>query len=469
MFQVGEEVLSLGKIAFPIVLTTLLIYSRSVISMLFLSHLGKVELAGGSLALSCANITGHSLLKGLCMGMDPIAGQAFGAKRYHILSQVYQKTLCILLICCVPISIVWYNVEPIFLHLGQNPEISKVARTYLVYAIPELLAQACLQPLRSFLRTQGLTGPLTIAAICATVLHLPINYIFAIYFNLGVKGVSLALACNTLNLNLGLLIYIVSSRERIKPWENFSISGFLQGWKPLLLLAIPSCVSVCLEWWWYEIMLFLCGLLSNPEASIAAMGILVQTTSLLYVFPFALSCSLTTRVGHALGARQPSRAQWTTIIGIIMAFGYGIFASIAMWSLKSIWSKMFTSDLTIGNLITLALPIIGLCEIGNAAQTAGCGVLTGTARPKDGVKINLCSFYLVGLPVAVLLTFRVEIGFRGLWFGLLAAQGTCVCLMIYTLIKTDWKHQAKRAEELTLNAGQSNGNEDLETGLISGE
>ncbi|KAL5806743.1 hypothetical protein ACOSQ3_029634 [Xanthoceras sorbifolium] len=434
--------------------------------MLFLSHLGKVELAGGSLALGCANITGNSVIKGLCMGMDPICGQAFGAKRFHILSQVYQKTLCLLLLVCIPISFVWLNAEPIFLKLGQDPDISRVAKTYIIFTIPELLAQAALQPMRSFLRTQGLTSPLSIAAIGAVVLHLPINYIFAIHLKLGIKGVALALACNTINLNLGLLIYVLVSKTPLKPWHNFTVSSFFQGWRPLLALSLPSCFSVCLEWWWYEIMLFLCGLLHNPEASVAAMGILVQTTSLLYVFPFAMSCSLTTRVGHALGARQPSRAQWTSIIGIIMAIGFGLSAAVVMTLLKSLWGKMFTDDPQILDLISAALPILGLCEIGNSPQTAACGVLTGTARPKDGVRINLFSFYVVGLPVAILVTFKFQFGFRGLWFGLLAAQVSCVCLMVYTLIRTDWKHQAKRAEELTLSAGD---NVDLETGLISSE
>ncbi|KAK3227484.1 hypothetical protein Dsin_007346 [Dipteronia sinensis] len=466
LHEVGEEVMSLGKIAFPIVMTTLLIYSRSVISMLFLSHLGRVELAGGSLALGCANITGNSVIKGLSMGMDPICGQAFGAKRFHILSQVYQKTMCLLLLVCIPISLLWLNVEPIFLKLGQDPEISRVAKTYIIFTIPELVAQAALQPMRAFLRTQGLTSPLTIAAIAAVVLHLPINYIFAIQLKWGIKGVALALACNTVNLNLGLLIYVLLSKTPLKPWHNFTISSFFQGWRPLLALSVPSCVSVCLEWWWYEIMLFLCGLLQNPEASVAAMGILIQTTSLLYVFPYALSCSLTTRVGHALGARQPSRAQWTAIIGIIMAIGFGLSAAVVMTLLKSLWGKMFTEEPQILDLISAALPILGLCEIGNAPQTASCGVLTGTARPKDGVRINLFSFYIVGLPVAILMTFKFKIGFRGLWFGLLAAQISCVILMVYTMIKTDWKHQAKRAEELTLSAGDT---QDLETGLISSE
>lgn len=464
--QVAEEVVSLGKIACPIVITNLLLFSRSVISMLFLGHLGNIELAGGSLALGFVNITGLSVVKGLSMGMDPICGQAYGAKRWSVLTQTYFKMLSLLLLVSIPISFLWLNVEHIFLRLGQDPDITKVAKVYLVFSIPELIAQATLHPLRTFLRTQGLSSPLTIAAIAAVLVHPLVNYLFVVQFNLGVRGVAFSLACNTINLNLGLILYVVISKTSLKPWHGVTLVSIFQGWKPLLGLAVPSLFSVCLEWWWYEIMLFLCGLLVNPKASVAAMGILIQTTGLLYVFPYAISSSLSTRIGHALGAGQPSRAQWTAITGLVLAFVFGLTASVFMALFRSIWGRLFTEEPQILELISAALPILGLCELGNSPQTAACGVLTGTARPKDGARINLCSFYLVGLPVAILAAFQFNVGFRGLWVGLLAAQFTCLCMMLYTLKQTDWKHQAKRAEELTLAAGDMS---DLETGLLTSQ
>ncbi|XP_065851676.1 protein DETOXIFICATION 53 [Euphorbia lathyris] len=465
LHQVAEEVIAIGKIACPIILTTILIFSRNVISMLFLSRLGKIELAGGSLALGFANITGLSVMKGLSMGMDPICGQAFGAKRWSLINQTYFKTLCLLLFVSLPISFLWLNVEPIFLLLGQDPDITNVAKVYMVFCIPELLAQALLHPMRSFLRTQGLTAPLTLCAVAAVILHTPINYLFATHFNLGVKGVALAIAFNTINMNIGLLIYVAASKSTLKPWHGITTPSMLQGWGNLLSLAVPSVISVCLEWWWYEIMLFLCGLLPNPKASVAATGILIQAAGLIYSFPFSLSCSLSTRVGHALGAGQPARAQWTAVIGIILGFTCGLTAAVLATAFRSVWGRLYTDEPEILKLISIGLPLLGLCEIGNSPQTAACGVLTGTARPKDGARINLYAFYLVGLPVAIVLTFKLKLGFQGFWLGLLAAQLTCVCMMLYTVFRTDWKHQAKRADELTSSVSdQQTG--DMENSLL---
>ncbi|CAO2839184.1 unnamed protein product [Amaranthus hypochondriacus] len=462
--ELSEDMRSLGKIVCPITTMTLLLHSKSVISMLFLGHLGDAQLAGGALAISFANITGFSVIKGMSMGMEPICCQAFGAKKLSVISQTFQKTLCILLFTAILISILWLNIEPILLFLGQDKDIIDVAKLYLKFSIPELIAQVHLHPLRSFLRSQCITKPLTIATMLCLFLHLPINYLLVNYLKLGVKGVAIASACNTINLDMSILVYLLCSNMEPKPWSGLTISSPFQGWKTVLNLAIPSVLAVCLEWWWYEIMLFLCGLLENPKASVAAMGILIQTTGLLYVFPHALSMGLSTRIGHELGASQPIKAQRLAVLGLVLALTLGVTAFGLTLGVKSVWGKMYTSDHDILSLISCALPVLGFCEIGNCPQTAACGVLTGSARTKLGAKINFVAFYLVGLPIAVAFAFWVKTGFIGLWFGLAAAQAACMCMMIYTLITTDWKHQAKRSEELTQNADQT---EDLETPLLS--
>ncbi|KAK7294849.1 hypothetical protein RJT34_17746 [Clitoria ternatea] len=468
--EVKEELESLAKISCPMMMTNVLLYSRSVISMLFLGRQGKVELAGGALAIGFANITANSFLKGLTMGMDPICCQAYGAKRWSILSQTFFKTLCLLLLVSIPISLLWLNMSPLLQWLGQDPHVTEFAQVYMIFSIPELLAQVHLHPLRSFLRTQGLTAPLTIAASFAAILHLPINYILVTYFKLGVKGIALATGLNTVNMILGLVLYLLVSKKPLKPWRGATIPSTFHDWKPLLTLALPSCISVCLEWWCYEIMLFLCGLLSNPQATVATMGVLIQTTGVLYVFPFSLSAALTIRIGHCLGAGEPSRAQGTAIVGLFIAFALGVSAFIFLMFVRKEWGGLFISEAQIVDMVTSILPILGLCEIGNWPQTVACGILTGTARPHVGARINLCAFYLIGLPVAVFATFIHRYQLMGLWFGMLAAQTSCFCMMVYTLVQTDWGHQSQRAEHLaqrTIDQEEHVNNE--ESGLLNSD
>ncbi|XP_057798543.1 protein DETOXIFICATION 49-like [Salvia miltiorrhiza] len=445
---VMKEALSLGRMAFPMILTGLLLYSRSMISMLFLGRLGDLALAGGSLAVGFANITGYSILSGLAVGMEPICGQAFGAKKYSLLGLTLQRTVLLLLLASLPISLLWLNMERILLLCGQHPSIAAQAQSYLLFSLPDLFAQALLHPLRIYLRTQSITMPLTLCAAASILLHVPINYLLVCKLGLGIQGVALSAVWTNLNVVVSLILYVVISGSHRKTWGGLS-RECLTGWKSLLDLAIPSCISVCLEWWWYEIMILLCGLLINPKATVASMGILIQTTALIYIFPSSLSFSVSTRVGNEIGARRPHRAKFAASIGLSASFLLGFVALFFAVSVRKVWARMFTDDQEIIALTSLVLPIIGLCELGNCPQTTGCGVLRGTARPKVGANINLGCFYLVGMPVAVGLAFYYNMDFEGLWIGLLAAQASCMLTMMLVLLRTDWEFEARRADDLT--------------------
>ncbi|CAA2995978.1 DETOXIFICATION 49-like [Olea europaea subsp. europaea] len=445
---VVQECKSIAKIALPMILTGLLLYSRSMISMLFLGPLGDLALAGGSLAIGFANITGYSILSGLAMGMEPICGQAFGAKKYSLLGISLQKTVLLLILTSFPISLLWLNIEPILLFFEQDEVIATQAQAYLLYSIPDLLAQSLLHPLRIYLRTQSITLPLTICAAMAILLHIPINYLLVLKLGLGIKGIALSAVWTNFNLVGSLIVYILLSGMYKRTWGGLSMECFKE-WKSHLNLAIPSCISVCLEWWWYEIMILLCGLLVNPKKTVSSMGILIQTTALIYIFPSSLSFSLSTRVGNELGARQPAKAKLAAIVGLSGSFVMGFLALFFTVTMRNIWAKMFTRDQEIIALTSLVLPIIGLCELGNCPQTTGCGVLRGTARPKVGANINLGCFYLVGMPVAVGLGFYGGFDFEGLWLGLLAAQAACMVAMMVVLLLTDWELEAQRAKQLT--------------------
>ncbi|PNX85288.1 multidrug and toxin extrusion protein 1-like [Trifolium pratense] len=401
------ETKSLLSLALPTALTALIFYARSIVSMMFLGKLGDVELASGSLAIAFANITGYSVLSGLSLGMEPLCSQAFGANRPKLLSLTLQ---------------------------------------------------------RIYLRAQSITYPVTLASLVGTFLHLPFNFLL---LKRGISGIAIASAASNFSVLVVLILYVWISGIHIATWNAPSRECFT-GWKPLVKLAAPSCVSVCLEWWWYEIVIVLCGFLVDPTATVASMGILIQTTSLIYVFPSSLGLAVSTRVGNALGANCPRNARVSAVIAVFFAVVMGFTAVIFAMMMRRRWGKMFTGDEDILRLTATALPILGLCELGNCPQTVGCGVVRGTARPKVAANVNLSAFYMVGMPVAIGLAFWFDFGFCGLWLGLLSAQVCCAGLMLYIVGTTDWEQQARRAQLLTSFDEVENGSDGLKEPLISG-
>ncbi|KAL3535685.1 hypothetical protein ACH5RR_004146 [Cinchona calisaya] len=446
--EIMQETKALFNLSFPIALTALIFYARSILSMLFLGQLGDTQLAAGSLAIAFANITGYSILSGLALGMEPLCSQGFGAQLPKLLSLTLQRSVLFLLFCSIPISFLWINISNILLYLHQDPSITRLAHTYLIFSLPDLFTNSFIHPLRIYLRAQGITYPLTLASLAGAAFQLPLNYVLVIRLQLGVAGVAAAAATSNLVVLVTLVCYVWATGLHVPTWTKPSRECMI-GWGPLIRLAAPSCVSVCLEWWWYEIMIVLCGLLVDPKATVASMGVLIQTTSLLYIFPSSLSFAVSTRVGNELGASQPERARVSSMVAIFIAGLMGFSGMVFATSLTDFWARMFTDDVHILRLTSAALPIIGLCELGNCPQTVGCGVVRGTARPSTAANVNLGAFYLVGMPVSIGLGFGLGFGFSGLWMGLLSAQFCCAGLMLYVVATTNWKFQATRAQVLT--------------------
>ncbi|KAL5995815.1 hypothetical protein ACLOJK_025885 [Asimina triloba] len=449
-----DETKSIMRIAGPTALTGLILYSRAIISMLFIGSIGELELAAASISIGFANITGYSIITGLSMGMEPICGQAFGAKRWSLLALTLQRTLVILFISCLPLALLWLAMEKLLLWCGQDPKVMPVASIYITFSIPDLFAQAIFHPLRIYLRTQSITLPLMVCAFIALLLHVPINFLLVTHMEMGIKGAALASVWTDYNLVFFLFLYLcfwgTPNRSPDTNLRAVNVSlEFLRGWKALLCLAIPSCFSVCLEWWWYEFMILLCGLLPNPNPKVAAMGVLIQTTSLLYILPSSISLGVSTRISNELGANMPHRARRVMIVALSASSFLGVLSMAFAVSVSSIWGKMFGHDQEVLDLTSAALPIIGMCELFNCPQTVGCGVLRGCARPRLGASINLISFYVLGMPVAVFLAFYLGFGFLGLWLGLLTADVCCLLSMVYVLFQTNWIAEASRACRLT--------------------
>ncbi|XP_008241842.1 PREDICTED: protein DETOXIFICATION 49-like [Prunus mume] len=464
---VVQEIKQLYTIALPMILAGLLVYAKAAISMFFLGGLGKGALAGGSLAISVANISGYSVLSGLASGMEGISSQAFGAQQWPLMSHTLQRTVTILILISIPISIMWLNCESFLLFSGQNPTISSTATTYLTFTIPTLFFQSLINPLKIHLRTQQVTLPLMLSAALALAIHAPANYLLACHFHHGSRGVALAGVLTDLIILLYLILYLRGSGIYTNTWQVWSLHFCFKDWKPIICQAIPSCFSVCLEWWWYEIMIILSGLLSNAAEAMSTMGILIQATAFAYQFPFALSQAVSTRVGNELGANRPKQAKKSSFVALSCAVLTGLLSTTFMVTMRNTWGPIFTADRAIISLTASALPIVGLCELGNCPQTTVCGVLRGSARPTLGAAINLGSFYVVGLPVSLFMAFVMDLGLLGLWLGLLAAQLVCFALMVIVLIKTDWTAQAERSKELTSANVEEYLEDEANEGLIS--
>lgn len=70
----------------------------------------------------------HSLR---CSALDTLCSQAWGSGNPQLVGLHLQRCLLLLLLCHIPVGIVWGFSEQILLALNQEPELSRLASRYL--------------------------------------------------------------------------------------------------------------------------------------------------------------------------------------------------------------------------------------------------------------------------------------------------------------------------------------------------
>ncbi|XP_047331399.1 protein DETOXIFICATION 55-like [Impatiens glandulifera] len=471
--EVLRELKRTSNIGFPILAMGLVSYLKNMISVACMGRLGSLELAGGALAIGFTNITGYSVLSGLAIGMEPLCSQAFGSGNLNLVLLTVKRTVLMLLLVSVFIGLVWFSLEPLLLSLNQNPDITNIASIYCRISIPDLFANSLLHPVRLYLRSKGTTWPLMWTTSIAVIIHVPLTYFLAFNLSFGVRGIAVSnYITNFVTLFLLMCYLVYNQRKLVEPCDPLlkqSVGDRRREWFMLIRLSVQSCLAVCLEWWWYElIMTLVAGYLEKPHVALGTSAIVIQTTSVMYTLPSAISAAVSSRVGNELGTGRGGKARLATEVAIGLALATSSLGLLLTTFGRETWGRLFTEDNEVLDLTISVLPIIGLCELANCPQTTCCGVMRGCARPGIGAAINLYSFYLVGAPVAVVLAFYFDLGFLGLSYGLLAAQIVCVMSALSFVYRINWDGESMKAKYL-MGGGNMNEEEEDErliTGLV---
>ncbi|CAN1240335.1 Protein DETOXIFICATION 15 [Linum grandiflorum] len=421
-------------LAGPMIAVSLLQYSLNLISVMFVGHLGELILSSASIATSFAPATGFTLLLGTASALDTFCGQAYGAKQYHTMSMHTQRALLVVLLLSIPLSLIWANTTPILIALRQQKDISEGAGAYVKFMIPGLFAYGILQCLVKFLQTQSIVFPMQLSSAAVTLLHILLCWVFVFKLGTGPRGAAISISVsNWINVLL-LSLYVKFSPLCAETWTGFSNEAFSDVWS-FLKLAIPSAFMVCsLELWCFEMLVLGAGLLPNPKLE-------TSTALTLWMIPYGLGAAASTRVSNELGAGNPDRARLAVRIVVGMVVLEGILVGGILFSIRTVWGSVYSNDKSVINYVAQMLPIAAIAGFLDGLQCVLSGTTRGCGYQKFGAYINLGSYYLVGISCGFLFTFRLHIGGKGLYLGLICAllvQAFSLCIIT---IRTNWKQE----------------------------
>lgn len=92
------------------------------------------------------------------------------------------------------------------------------------------------------------------------------------------------------------------SAETARVWQS---AGKCTAWRP----TCAACwVCLLLQWWMWEVVVLLAGLLPDAEVAVAVTGLSTQIQTIPWIMCYSLGTATSTRVAQALGAGDAARA-----------------------------------------------------------------------------------------------------------------------------------------------------------------
>ncbi|XP_055823814.1 protein DETOXIFICATION 40 [Solanum dulcamara] len=439
------EMKLLFSLAAPAVMVYMINYLMSMSTQIFSGHLGNLELAAASLGNTGIQFFAYGLMLGMGSAVETLCGQAYGAGKYAMLGVYLQRSTILLVVTGVLLTLVYVFCKPILIFLGQSPEIASAAALFVYGLIPQIFAYAVNFPIQKFLQAQSIVAPSAYISAVTLVLHLVISWVAAYKIELGLLGVSLVLSLSWWMIVIGQFVYILKSNKCKKTWNGFSWSAF-SGLPEFFKLSAASAVMLCLESWYFQIIVLLAGLLENPELALDSLSICMTICGWAFMISVGFNAATSVRVSNELGAGHPKSAAFSVIVVTTCSFIISVIFSILVLALRNVISYAFTGGEVVAEAVSDLCPLLALTLALNGIQPVLSGVAVGCGWQTFVAYVNVGCYYIVGVPLGSLLGFYFKLGAKGIWLGMMGGTVMQTVILIWVTIRTDWNKEVEGAQ-----------------------
>lgn len=433
------ELKALIKSSIPLILTFLLQNSLSTVSVFTVGNMGgATELAAVSMGAMTANITGYATIQGIATALDTLCPQAFGAKKYTLVGTYLQKCTALIFTVMLPVLFIWvfYGFDLITLLLPDR-ETAKLSAIYLQYLAPGIPAYILFECGKRFLQAQGVYHISTYVLLFAAPSNLVMNVLFV--RSIGYSGAPIAVAINYWLMAIGLFLatlFFVKAEDTpsgIHPlacWGGLNIRQAFSNWGKLAQLAIPGLVMLEAEFLAFEILTLLASYLGTRQLAAQAIGTTIA--GLTYQVPFAIGIASSTRIANYLGAGLAGSAKKSTQVALSFGLLISVVNFLALFIFQEPIARAFTKDEDVIKTVSGIMGLVAFMQLSDAMNANSAGCLRGQGQTKMGGIVNLVSYYVVGLPLSIYLSFYSpwKGSLDGLWIG------SCVALTIIGVVQS---------------------------------
>ncbi|KAJ9169093.1 hypothetical protein P3X46_020560 [Hevea brasiliensis] len=436
------ELKLLFQLAAPAVIVYLLNNVVSMSTQIFCGHLGTLQLAAVSLGNTGIQVFAYGLMLGMGSAVETLCGQAFGAHKHEMLGIYLQRSTLLLMATGIPLTLIYVFSKPILVLLGEPNEIAAAAAVFVYGLIPQIFAYAANFPIQKFLQSQSIIAPSAYISLVALGVHILFTWLAVFKWNWGLLGAAFILSLSWWLIVIAQFLYIVMSKKCRKTWAGFSVQAFFGLWG-FFKLSAASAVMLCLETWYFQVLVLIAGLLENAEIALDSLSVCMTLSGWVYMISVGFNAAASVRVSNELGAGHPKSAAFSVIIVNLCSFIIAVVAAIIVMILRDYLSYAFTEGEEVAKAVSELTPYLAVTLILNGVQPVLSGVAVGCGWQAFVAYVNVGCYYLIGVPLGVLLGFKFNLGVQGIWSGMIGGTFLQTIILLWVTYRTDWNKEVK--------------------------
>lgn len=442
-----HEIKKLVSYSVPLIVTFFLEQIFSLVCVVFVGHLGKEELAAVSMASMTSTIV-LAIFEGIATSLDTLCPQAYGAGQYRYVGIHTQRCSIFSLVVFVPAACFWYYSGSFLSLIMEDVKVIELTQKFLrilIFAGPPYIL---FENGKRFLQAQGIFDAGTYILFITAPLNVFLNWllVYSESFGLGYIGAPIASVINFWAMFILLVLYVLFV-DGSECWDGFSMESFSH-WYDLSKLAIPGVIMLLAESMAYEILTLFASKFGT--SALATQSALSSVVSLLYMIPFAVSVASSTRIANFVGGENVSGAKIAINVGFLSSLLIAAVNFAIIFFGSSHIARLFTSDKEVVEMFVGLCPLVSVFVIFDSLACVANGVLRALAMQMVGGTLSLVGYYIIAVPLAVFLSFTLDMELFGLWIGngsglLLIAVSEI--LIVYNL---DWVSVISHSKNLAL-------------------
>ncbi|GAB2271366.1 Protein DETOXIFICATION 27 [Dionaea muscipula] len=380
----------------------------------------------------------------MASALETLCGQAFGAKQLHMLSIYMQRSWMVLFLCSLVLLPCYVFATPVLKLIGEPDDVAELSGKVAVWLIPLHFSFAFNFPLQRFLQSQLKPGIMAWASLAVFLIHIFLSWFLVYVIRLGIAGLVIALDVAYWLQPLFQLAYVLFGGCP-DTWNGFSWEAFSGLWD-FVKLSAASGVMLCLENWYYRILVIMTGDLKNAAIAVDALSVCMTINGWEMMIPLAFFAATGVRVSNELGAGNGKAAKFATKIAVATSTVIGLFFCAIIMIFHNKFALIFTSSDAVLEAVNSLAWLLAVAILLNSIQPVLSGVAVGSGWQAWVAYINLGCYYIVGLPLGIIMGWVFHTGVQGIWAGMIfGGTGLQTLVLSMVVARCDWDKEAEKA------------------------